>query len=84
MIVQSYSWACIWRNYKVKTHARLCSLLHYLQKQDMETTKMSINRHMDREDMVCVCVCVCVCTHTIASLYMFVYVYIYLYKMDIK
>jgi len=25
-------------NYNVKTHACLCLLLHYLQKQDMETT----------------------------------------------
>ena len=27
----------------------------------MDTTKMSISRGMDKEDMVCVCVCVCVC-----------------------
>ena len=31
--------------------------------QDMETTQMSINRWMDKEDVVCVCVCTCVYTH---------------------
>ena len=33
--------------------------------QDIETTKMSIDRYMDKEDMVCmyVYVCMCVCVY---------------------
>ena len=31
---------------------------HYLQSQDMEATLVSIDRGMDKENVVCVCVCV--------------------------
>ena len=37
--------------------------------QDMETTQMSINRWMDKEDVVCVCVCVCVCVYKVMEYY---------------
>ena len=49
-----------------KTHALQCSLQRYLQQT---TTQMSVNRQMDKEDVVCVCVCVCVCVYTYAHTY---------------
>ena len=53
MIHQSYSWADIKRNYNLKRYMHPnvhCSTIY--KSQDREATEMSINRAMDKEDMV--------------------------------
>ena len=53
MIQQSISWASIWRNHNSKRyrHPNIhCSTIY--NSQDMEATKMSINRGMNKEDVV--------------------------------
>ena len=55
MILQSHSWVCIWgkknSNWKRYTQPNVHSSTIY-NNQDMEATYMSINRGMDKEDVV--------------------------------
>ena len=43
--------------------------------QDNETTYMSINRGMEKEDEVCVCVCVCVYIYIYTHICIYIYIY---------
>ena len=53
MTLQSHSWACIQRKtWPEKIHTPQYSLHTVYNDQDMETTSMSINRGMDKEDVV--------------------------------
>ena len=51
--LQSHSWEYIQRKtWSKRIHASQCSQQHYFSSQDMEATKMSIDRGRDKEGMV--------------------------------
>ena len=53
MILQSHSWAYVWKKYNLKRYMHLCvhSSTIY-NSQDMEAIKVSIDRRMDIEEVV--------------------------------
>ena len=52
MTLQSHSWACIWRKASERSHAPCVHCSTVYSSQDIEATQMSIERGMDKEDMV--------------------------------
>ena len=66
MTLQSHSWAYTWKETWSKSTMHPCVHCSTVySNQDMEEAWMSINRGMDKEDVVCVCVCIYIYTHTL-------------------
>ena len=61
MIQKSHFWICIWNNVTHILKRYLYPHVHWSiinNTKNMETTYVSINRWMDKENNICVCVCV--------------------------